>query len=188
MKLFYIINDLADKNIFLDSFMIMLSKYVPIVFMSVLVLIFILGIVKNKGEYRKVAFNTFIFTIFNLILSFIIGSIYFENRPFVQSKVNLLYPHAENASFPSDHVTGTMSIALGMKAYNNILSKILTMLSILVGISRVYVGHHYPMDVIGAYVMVVITGYLYNLFLKNKIDMIYDRVEKTLIIKLGFSS
>lgn len=46
-----------------------------------------------------------------------------------------------------------------------------------------YCGNHYPLDVIGAYIIVFITNYLYNLVLKNEIEEIYTKIEKLLISK-----
>ncbi|PRR79900.1 Undecaprenyl-diphosphatase BcrC [Clostridium liquoris] len=184
MEIFRLINNLANKNTVLDKIMIFFSKDVPYIFMAVIAIVFILGVVKKNEEYRKASVNAFVITVINLILSFIIGSIYYVDRPFVHNKVNLLMPHSADASFPSDHATGTMSIALGLGKYNRILGVIMTILSIIVGFSRVYVGNHYPLDVIGAYIMVLITNYLYNLVLKDKIEEIYIKVEKLLISKL----
>lgn len=185
MELFRLINNLANKNIVLDKVMIFFSKDVPYIFMAVIAIVFVLGITKKNVEYRKVAFSIFVITVINLILSFIIGSIYYEDRPFIHNKVNLLFPHSADASFPSDHATGTMSIALGFAKYNKLLSITLTLISIIVGISRVYVGHHYPMDVIGAYIMVWVASYIYNLKLRNKIENLYEMVEKKIVIRLG---
>jgi undecaprenyl-diphosphatase len=184
MEIFRLINNLANKNTVLDKIMIFFSKDVPYIFMAVIAIVFILGVVKKNEEYRKASVNAFVITVINLILSFIIGSIYYVDRPFVHNKVNLLMPHSADASFPSDHATGTMSIALGLGKYNRILGVIMTILSIIVGFSRVYVGNHYPLDVIGAYIMALITNYLYNLVLKDKIEEIYIKVEKLLISKL----
>lgn len=178
MEVFRLINNLANRNAVLDEVMIFFSKYVQYIFMAIIAMVFVLGTFKNKEEYRKAAVNTFIITIINLILSSIIGSVYYVDRPFVHNKVNLLFPHVEDASFPSDHATGTMSIALGLGKYNKILGIILTILSIIVGFSRIYVGHHYPSDVIGAYAMVFITSYMYNLVLRDKIEKIYAKIEK----------
>ncbi|WPC39966.1 undecaprenyl-diphosphatase [Clostridium sp. JS66] len=186
MEFFRLINNLANKNALLDKIMIFFSKDVPYIFMAVTALVFILGVIKKNEEFRKVSVNTFIITVINLMLSFIIGSVYYVDRPFVHNKVNLLVPHVKDASFPSDHATGTMSIALGLRKYNRILGIIMTILSIIVGFSRVYVGNHYPLDVIGAYAMVFITSYLYNLLLKNKVEGIYTKIERLLINKVGF--
>ncbi|WP_027624918.1 undecaprenyl-diphosphatase [Clostridium lundense] len=180
MEIFRSINNLANKNSAMDGVMIFFSKYVPYIFMAIIASVFFLGVIKKNEDYRKVSVNTFIITVINLILSFIIGSIYYVDRPFVHNKVNLLIPHDANASFPSDHSTGTMSIALGLEKYNRLLGIIMTIISIIVGFSRVYVGNHYPSDVIGAYIMVFITNYLYNLILKNKVEKLYTKIEKLL--------
>lgn len=185
MEFFRLINNLANKNAVLDNIMIFFSKDVPYLFMAVIALMFILGVIKNNEEYRKASVNAFVLTVINLFLSFIAGSIYYVDRPFVHNKVNLLMPHSADASFPSDHATGTMSIALGLGKYNKVLGIVMTILSIIVGFSRVYVGHHYPSDVIGAYIIVFITSYLYSLVLKNKVEVLYSKVEKLLMNKLG---
>lgn len=185
MELFRLINNLANRNIVLDKIMMFFSKDVPYIFMAILALIFILGIIKDKEDYRKASINAFVITVINLALSFIIGSIYYVNRPFVHNRVNLLISHTADASFPSDHATGTMSIALGLGKYNRIIGIFMTILSLIVGFSRVYVGNHYPLDVIGAYIIVFITSYLYNLLLKSKIEGIYSKIEKWMIGKFS---
>jgi undecaprenyl-diphosphatase len=178
LEIFRLINNLAYKNNALDKIMIIFSKYVPYAFMVILALVFIIGITNNNLDYRKTAVSTFVITVINLILVFLIGNIYYVYRPFVHNKVNLLFPHVEDASFPSDHATGTMSIALGLSKYNKLLSIILTILSVVVGFSRVYVGHHYPLDVIGAYALVIITAYIYNAILRSKVENLYESIEK----------
>lgn len=185
MELFRLINNLANKNIILDNIMIMFSKYVPDLFMGILALVFIIGVVKNKGDYRKASVNAFVLTVINLIISYIIGSVYYVDRPFVHNKVNLLYTHVGDASLPSDHATGTMSIALVLEKYNKTIGIILTILSIIVGFSRIYVGHHYPMDVISAYIVVFVGNHIYNLKFRNTIDKIYDKIENKVIEKLS---
>lgn len=188
MEIFRLINNLANKNSILDKVMIFFSKDVPYIFMAAVLIIFILGILQKDVHCRKVVVSTFFITAINLILSFIIGNIYYVDRPFVHNKVNLLFPHVEDASFPSDHATGTMSIALGFAKYNKLFSRILIGLSFIVGVSRIYVGHHYPSDVIGAYIIVWITNYIYNLKLRNKVENLYEIVEKKVSIMLGVKS
>ncbi len=188
MELFKLINNIAYKNSALDVIMIVFSKYVPYLFMSVIAIVYMIGIFKKNSEYRKSMVSTFVFTIINLFISFIVGSIYYVDRPFVHNKVNLLFPHAKDASLPSDHATGTISIALGLGKYNKAISLTLSLLSLIVGFSRVYVGLHYPADVISAYAVVFISNYIYNLKLRNKVEYLYETLEKTVVYKLGFKA
>jgi len=188
MELFRLINNLAYKNNVLDGIMIFFSKYVPYLFMAVIALVFILGVLKKNSEYRKATVSTFVFTVINLLLSFVIGNIYYVDRPFVHNDVNLLFPHVKDASLPSDHATGTLSIALGLGKYNKALRIILSILSIIVGFSRVYVGHHYPMDVISAYILVFVMNHIYNLKLRDKVENLYEAVEKKVTEKLGLKA
>jgi undecaprenyl-diphosphatase len=186
MEFFRLINNLANKNGILDKVMIFFSKDMPYIFVAISAIVFILGIVKNNSNTRKAVFSTFVITVINLFLSVIIGKVYYEDRPFVHNKINLLVPHPADSSFPSDHAIGTMSIALGFTKYNKILSGILTILSLIVGFSRVYVGNHYPMDVIGAYVIVIVVNYIYNFKLRNKVEKLYEIVENKVVTKLAF--
>lgn len=185
MELFRLINNLVNINTALDSVMVVFSKYVPYVFMLAVAAVYLIGVKQKNSDYRKAAFSTFIFTVINLGLGFIIGSIYYVDRPFVHNKVNLLAPHSADASFPSDHATGTMSIALGLRINKKALNVVLTILSVIVGFSRVYVGHHYPLDVIGAYAIVALTNYIFNLKLRGKIEDLYEAVEEKAFVRLG---
>lgn len=177
-SVFKVINGFAYKIPIIDKIMILLSKYIPAVFIIVLASFYIYGICKKAEKVRYDSVNTFVLTVINLFLSYIVGFVYFEPRPFVSNRVNLLFYHTADASFPSDHAIGTMSIALGINNNSKIIGRVLTCLSILVGISRIYVGHHYPLDVIGSYIIVIITNYLYNHLLKKETEKIYARCEK----------
>jgi len=178
LEVFRFINNLANQNVVLDKIMIFFSSDVPYIFMAAVALVFILGIAQKNPDYRKIAFSTIVITVINLMINLIIRSIFPVARPFVYNKVNLLVPHDSASSFPSNHATGTMSIALGLERFSKPISVILTILSIIVGFSRVYVGNHYPADVIGAYIIVYATSYIYNAKFRNKIENLYGVVEK----------
>lgn len=179
IEAFRLINNLANKNKVLDWIMIFFSKDVMYMFMIVIVIIFLLGIKKNNLEYRKIVISTLLITIISLVLNYAIGRIYYEDRPFVCNSVNLLYPHLKNASFPSKHSIGTISIALGLSKCNKSVGRLLMILSIIVGLSRVYVGHHYPLDVIGAYIIAFGVNCSYNLKLRTRVENLYEAIEKT---------
>ena len=184
LELFRLINNLANKNRILDDIMIFFTNYIPYMFMSILVFVFVLGVIKKNSEYQKSAINVFFLTVINLTLNFLIGSVFYVNRPFVNNKVNLLMPHVQDASFPSDHAAGTMSIALGLGKYSKQLGVILTILSFVVGFSRIYVGHHYPLDVLGAYIIVFITSNLYSYKVTGAVDKLYDKIVHKILLQV----
>lgn len=180
LEIFRFINNLANRNALLDNIMIFCSKCLPGIFALAVIIIYLLGISKKRVNYRKIAVNTIIFMLINLLVSLIIGEIHYVNRPFVSHNVNLVIPHDANASFPSDHVIGTFSIALGLRMFNKKLGNIFIILSILVGISRIYVGHHYPSDVIGAFIVVLIMSFIYRKLIKYVVEAVYMRIDKLL--------
>jgi undecaprenyl-diphosphatase len=181
MLFFRLINNLAYQNIFLDKIMLFTSKYLPYLIAANILMVFIVGFIKDNVDYRKVAVNTAILTAINLILNFIIGNIFYVSRPFVNHKVNLLYPHVKDSSFPSDHATATMSIALGLRKFNKTFGNILMVVSLIVGFSRVYVGHHYPSDIIGAYIIVITVSFIYDRTLRKKIGDWYGKCEAPIL-------
>jgi len=187
MNIFRLINNLANQNTLLDKIMLFFSKDMIYIFAGMIALVFLLGVIKKDKKIRWVAINTALFTAINILLAYFIGITFYNDRPFVNNKVNLLYPHIEDASFPSDHATTTMSIALGLNKYNKTLSVILTILSMIVGFSRIYVGHHSPFDIIGTYIIVFITNYIYKTKLSNYINKVYDKIETSLSTKLGIT-
>ncbi|MGL5415253.1 MAG: undecaprenyl-diphosphatase [Clostridium sp.] len=178
LHLFYLINGLAYKSAVLDWIMIFFTKVVPIIYALILLAVFIIGMRKRDRNIRKVAISTGVFTVINLLVSSIIGKIWFEPRPFVTHQVNLLVPHKADASFPSDHVIGTFSIALGLGWFSKVLRVIMIIGTVFVAFSRVFVGNHYPGDVIGAYIVVIIMSIIYKKLLRKPIERLYLKVDK----------
>ncbi|MDN5317929.1 MAG: undecaprenyl-diphosphatase, partial [Thermoanaerobacterium sp.] len=103
---------------------------------------------------------------------------YFEPRPFVTHKVNLLVKHPSDASFPSDHLSGGSAITFTELKYNKIIGSIMMLLTILLIIARVYVGVHYPIDVIGGFVI----GYVSSKLIKY-LNSVLNPIE-TFILKI----
>ncbi len=172
------INQLAQHHSYLDAIMLFFSQIVPYIFMIILALVFFYGLFKRNKEALLAFINTVILTVINLIIGFVIGKLFFENRPFVTHSVHLLYNHISDASFPSDHALGTFSIALGIYMFRKKLGVLLMFLSFIVGFSRIYVGQHYPFDIIGAYLICLISFLLYFHYISNTISHYYSKFAK----------
>ena len=80
-----------------------------------------------------------------------------RQRPHVKlNNIELLVDPFEPYSFPSGHTTASFSVALILSFYLPILSPVLLTLALLVAISRVYLGVHYPLDILFGVIIAVI--------------------------------
>lgn len=180
-RIFELINNLALKNRVLDNVMLFSSKYLPFLMALTICAVYIAGILTHNESSRKSSVSAGLLVAVNLAINFLIGCFVYVPRPFVTHKVNLLFPHAIDSSFPSDHATATMSMAAGMARVNRILGVLFMELSLLVGFSRIYAGHHYPIDILGSYLIVLLTDGLYRKFLEDKAEGLYARIEGRLV-------
>ncbi|PTM53201.1 undecaprenyl-diphosphatase [Desmospora activa] len=142
-QLFEWINGWAGKFGWLDFLMIVMTEYGPYFFALVLFALFFFK------KHRRGGITTGSTLALALGFSFLIGQLWERARPFVTyDDVNVLLYHAADASFPSDHTTGAFAIAFGLWHHHRGLGSIMFMLACLIGISRPFVGHHYPGDVL----------------------------------------
>jgi undecaprenyl-diphosphatase len=111
-----------------------------------------------RGEtVRKTMLIAIVATCIALILSYVVGQIYFHPRPFmVPLGTNFLY-HAADSSLPSDHLTVWYSVCFGLLLQRpqwQPWAKKSLMLLILMGLcvawARVYLGVHFPFDMLAA--------------------------------------
>jgi undecaprenyl-diphosphatase len=155
-NLFKAINHLAGHHPILDGLMAGVTNYALYIYAIVLLLIWLLG----KEQYKKTVVYAAITGILGLFINFIIGHIYFEPRPFVSHSVNLLVEHAADASFPSDHTTGAFALALAVLFVHRKIGIGMFLFALLTGFSRIYVGHHYPFDILGSFLVSLVISYI----------------------------
>lgn len=95
---------------------------------------------------------------FGAILNYLIKFVYQRPRPSIEHLVD-----ASHYSFPSGHSMASLifygslivlvHLLIKNKSLQTILSAGLFLLILLIGISRVYVGVHYPTDIIGGFLL-----------------------------------
>ena len=128
-----------------------------------------------RGNYdtKKQILKAFIFTSIAILISQCISHVYYHPRPFVMEVGRTLIYHAPNGSFPSDHMLIFSSIAFSyLFSAQRKLGVFLLIVAWLVAWSRVYLGVHFPLDMLGAFLLAFALNFfglkLWNLY-KEKI-------------------
>lgn len=91
-------------------------------------------------------------------LGAVLGSVWPEQRPFVTDRFVPLINHGADGSFPSDHllVIGALSGACWIRV--RWLAVLTLALGVVVAAGRVYVGVHYPTDVVAGFAIGALCG------------------------------
>ena len=82
-----------------------------------------------------------------------------ESRPFVIDHFTPLIEHSADASFPSDHLLVLGALTGGCAVASRPLAWAGVTLALLVGVARVFVGVHHPVDVVAGFVIGVACGW-----------------------------
>lgn len=167
----------SHSSIF-NKLMIWLTEYGREVFwVIVIVLLFIFGGWSGKKTAIVIAISILVLIPLGTITKDIISRL----RPAIP-KSDFLIAADRDYSFPSGHAVivsagAAVALALFRDTYRKLaISVLLAIEATLVCISRVYVGGHYPLDVIGgillgvgvSFIFVGIEGHLQSLFLSIK--------------------
>jgi len=157
---FNAINSLAGKNPYLDAFMIFSAQY--LVFIVPIIILYLWF--SKKGD-KNFSLFLFISVIIAAIVSMSISAVYYHPRPFAMGLGTTLIYHPPDSSFPSDHTTVMFAFSLPFLFFKRYKSgTVFVILAALVGYARVFCGVHFPLDIIGGFVVALaVTIILYAL-------------------------
>ena len=156
LYLFEQINQFALKWFWLDVLGIFFAEY----FEYILILSLLLFLAVGFRKYFKMVLLTFLSAVFArfFIVNFI-RCLWERPRPFVENNVNLLLTH-NAAAFPSGHAAFYFAISTIVYFYNKKIGLLFFLASFLICISRVFVGIHWPTDILAGAVVGVVSGLL----------------------------
>ncbi len=163
INLFRIINDLAEKSKFWDKFFILGTRYSIIIFSVILVLYLF--------KRRRIFWTALLSAALSRgIFTELIRYFYHRDRPFVElDGVKLLVEkNGLEASFPSGHAAYMFAIAFAIWLFDKKIGAILIVLAIVLSFGRVYVGVHYPGDILGGIVVAAISVYLVRKVIRRR--------------------
>lgn len=105
----------------------------------------------GSRESRNVAARAFLTAMLGLGLNQIVGALWPHPRPFAIGLGEAWAPHVADSSFPSDHLTLFTAVGLSLVLGRARLQGWLTLaVGAAVGWTRVFLGLHFPFDMLGA--------------------------------------
>ncbi|EPK7417352.1 undecaprenyl-diphosphate phosphatase [Klebsiella aerogenes] len=99
---------------------------------------------------RQLVFKVMPALALSLSISWVIGHLFPHDRPFVDGVGYNFLHHAADDSFPSDHGTVIFTFALAFLFWHRVWSgALLLVIASAIAWSRVYLGVHWPLDMLG---------------------------------------
>ncbi len=99
---------------------------------------------------RQLVFKVMLALALSLSISWVIGHLFPHDRPFVDGVGYNFLHHAADDSFPSDHGTVIFTFALAFLFWHRVWSGVLLLvIASAIAWSRVYLGVHWPLDMLG---------------------------------------
>lgn len=145
IELFRMFNDLGKEVMFLNPIMIFFAKYMKYFLLFGIIMYWF----TRKRENRIMIISSMFAFVVAEVFGAIAGAIHSNNQPFAElSNVNQLIGHAIDNSFPSDHAIEFFSICITFLLFKKNLRYVWLVIAILVSFSRVWVGVHYPADIL----------------------------------------
>ena len=169
--IFQKINSLIGHFFELDILGGFLAEYlIYCLFLLAFLFYFFLWQQKKKVPYQEILILVFILGL-SFLIYFLIRLFYHRPRPFV------IYPEVfhlgwflskpDSPSLPSGHTILAFSLAFAILLVNRKIGWLFLVLAFLIGLARVFVGLHWPLDVLVSILITFIISRLANYLFKS---------------------
>ena len=174
--LFFSLHNLANQNTVFDNTIIFFANTLPYLVVA-FTIIFLIMHHEMSFKYESLkeilyklheSFFAFIVGLSALVSSEILKSIFAVLRPFNKypEVANLFY--ATGYAFPSSHATFFMALAFSIYFLHKKVGLFLIFCAVLIGTARIIVGVHYPVDILGGYVLGIMIAVFFNYLNKKE--------------------
>lgn len=167
--LFYAINGLS--NPILDVILIPITYFGSVIIWILAIIIF--WIKKDK----KLSIHLLYALIVSSFLSLLLKSIFMRPRPLGNLREYLPIEVGEDYSFPSGHAMNAFAGATILSDFYKKYKILFYALAILTGISRIYIGAHYPLDVLYGSIIGILIG---SIVMNLPIYSVQEEIEKAI--------
>ncbi|OHA01356.1 MAG: hypothetical protein A3C11_01770 [Candidatus Sungbacteria bacterium RIFCSPHIGHO2_02_FULL_49_12] len=152
ISFFHYLNSLAGQSSGFDFIVVLVGQYVPYVLGFLPFLLF-----RKQGWSKETRSHVGFIYAYAIIARFVVTPIirYFiiSPRPFLTPGVRQLIFNETSSSFPSGHAVFFFALATGLWFYDRRLGLIAGIVALLVSTARVIAGVHWPVDIVGGFVV-----------------------------------
>ena len=185
-QIFFTLYNLAHWSIFFDKLVIFTAEYLPylVILGAGIFLLWhheVFFLKKEEGGLVKKTYNQIILSIkakwAEIILVFFSGVlawclsqilkiIIHTSRPFIAFSNVVPLVHETSYSFPSGHATFFMALAFALYFSHKRVGYIFMFLAFMIGFARIIAGVHFPVDILGGFILGILTAYLVKFIYK----------------------
>lgn len=187
--LFLALNGSPDSPRVVVLFAILAAKYLIALVPLHLVLVWIGG----DRKMRFVALSALLALVIAIVINQAIGLVAYQPRPFMIGLGNQLVEHRDSSSLPSNHATIFFTYGVTLLLFRlRGLGAATLVLGLVVAWSRIYLGIHFPLDMVAAAITSTIAAFAavwlmarYGAMLLGRAEGIYGPVLRAVGTRVG---
>jgi len=167
--IFQWIHGLVGASVFIDYLGVFLARYFPFALVGMLVALSV-----RSTRWKLITFEAIVAALiarFGVVT--IIRMLVQRTRPFVDEAFQALIaadPDELYGSFPSGHASFFFALSMVVWMHNKRLGYYLFGGSILMGVSRIFVGVHWPSDILAGALIGIGVAYFVHVVWKRKLE------------------
>ena len=153
---------LVNASTYPNSIWVTIAKFFAEDAIFLIPITLVIGWLRGGESARKLMLVAAASGLAGLLIAQLIGLVWKHPRPFMLGLGNQLIPHVADSSFPSDHLTLLWSVTFSfvMHLKHRAAGILCTLLGLPVAWARIYLGVHFPLDMLGAIAVALFSAWL----------------------------
>ncbi|MFA6077272.1 MAG: phosphatase PAP2 family protein [Candidatus Paceibacterota bacterium] len=173
--IFYFFYNLAHQSVWLDKFIIFTAVYFPfaVVFLAGIFIIMHHEVFRSREPFKvfmqkkKEILEVFLSAFSAYFLAVILKLLIHTPRPFLAlTNVKALFPETGFA-FPSGHAAFFAALSISIFFSHKKAGYLFMFFAFLIGLARIMAGVHFPIDILGGFILGALVSYLVAYFVKK---------------------